>query len=579
MHYRYIPQIWPLILSGIVTIFLGIFVLSSRRESKGASVFGLSMFVVTLWSLPNALELMATNLPTKIFWANLQYIAYCYSPVTLLAICMEFTGYDKWIRNKKILWLALLPTVIIFLVWTNEYHGLIRYDIHLRNNGLFYVIAKKYGIAFYVHALYSHLLNISAIVLLIKSLFQRKSVYRKQVIVLFAAASMIIVPNLVYISGLSPLKYDITPIFFGPAGIITMWAIFRYKLFALMPLARATVMETINAGVMVLDSDDRVIDVNPAFLNIVDRNEGKYQDMSAEEICRNVPEFIDACKERSKTQQELSVHSNQSAKFYEVLQTPLMDKKRKVIGRLVVFYEITEKKQAQQEFLKQQWTQAGIEEKERLARDLHDNLGQLLGFINLQAQGIRQELRNCGVDMVSEKLDQLIEVTQMAHTEIRDYISNIRSSVHSEQDFISSFKKQIEQFKNQTGLNMNFDIPSDLSVEKLKPVIWMNLLYIIKEALNNIRKHAGAENVTISLQITEKILFLSVEDDGKGFNTNLHTYSNKTGFGIDIMHERSSEIGGEISIRSVIGKGTKVILCVPLEEGENKDANETDAGR
>jgi signal transduction histidine kinase len=109
-----------------------------------------------------------------------------------------------------------------------------------------------------------------------------------------------------------------------------------------------------------------------------------------------------------------------------------------VSGRLAVIYEITEKKRAQQEFIKQQWKLATVEERERMARDLHDNLGQVLGFINLQAQGIRQELINAGIEKVSPKLDRLVAVTQTAHTEIREYIRNIRNSANMDKDFITA---------------------------------------------------------------------------------------------------------------------------------------------
>jgi len=102
------------------------------------------MILVIIWCLGNALEMSSTDLSTKLFWANMQYIAYSYSPVILLALCMEFTGYDRWIRNRKVLlWIAVIPTIIILLAWTDRLHGLVRYDIHMDYRGLFPVIEKK----------------------------------------------------------------------------------------------------------------------------------------------------------------------------------------------------------------------------------------------------------------------------------------------------------------------------------------------------------------------------------------------------------------------------------------------------
>lgn len=573
MGYQYIPQIWPLIISGIVTISLGIIVFLGQRNSKVAVIFAFSMLTVTLWSLPNAFELMASDLQTKLFWANMQYFAYCYSPLTLLALCMEVTGYDKWIKTKKFVWLAILPTIIIILVWTNSFHGLLRYDVYLKSVGGFSVITKKYGIAFYVHAFYSHTINIIALILLIKATFYNKKVYRKQTVALLIAASLIVIPNMIYILGLSPFQYDITPVFFAPAGLITMWAIFRYKLFDLVPVVRSSVIENMDIGIMVLDLQDRVLDINPALIRIIEIPKTRFYEARVEDIFNKIPEFVIACKDHNISHLEFIIDQ----KNYEALFSQLNNKKGKIIGRLVIFHDITEKLQAQQELIKQQWTLAGVKEKERLARDLHDNIGQLLGFINIQAQGIRQELANSGIDIVMKKLDQLIEVTRMAHKEIRDYISNVRMTLHSEQDFMCIFMKQIDVFKEQTGLMVNLNITYELAETERKPELWINILYIIKESLNNIRKHANAKNVIISFYLENNVMYIQVEDDGKGFHTKSWDCNERSGFGINIMKERAGEIGGEIRINSETGKGTKVILSIPLGEGEDNIANKFNA--
>ena len=144
MQFQYVPYIWPLITSAFISLTLGIYALVRRRNAKGAVSFILSMLVVTIWSAANALEISGSDLSTKLFWANMQYFAYCYSPVTLLALCMQFTGYDEWVQNKKVLWLMLIPTIVLILVWTDGQHGLIRYDIHMDYSGLFPVIDKTF---------------------------------------------------------------------------------------------------------------------------------------------------------------------------------------------------------------------------------------------------------------------------------------------------------------------------------------------------------------------------------------------------------------------------------------------------
>lgn len=580
MQYRYIQYIIPLTVSAIISLSLGMHTLLRRRNAKGTVSFILSMFVVTIWSGANALEMSGISFSTKLFWANMQYFAYCYSPVTLLALCMQFTGYDNLVKSRKIIWIGVIPTIIMLLVWTDGLHGLIRYDMHMDYSGLFPVIAKKYGPAFFIHAFYSHSLNIAAWVLLIKAVFFKITVYRKQAIALLFGLSMIMIPNILYISGLSPMKgFDITPVFFGPAGLIMAWGIFRYKMFDLVPLARATVIETMEAGVMVLDLQDRVLDINPAFEKIVGLSSSQISTRRVDEVCCGIPELARACMDRSITHAEFLTNTKELPKIYEALLSPLTGTKGIIIGRLVITYEITEKKRAQQTYLKQQWKLAVIEEREKMARDMHDNLGQVLGFINLQAQGIKQELMNKGIDTVSCKLDKLINATQSAHTEIREYIRDIRSSAYMEKDFITALKKELSEFEEQTGISVKLDAADEFAYGEIKPNIRINTLNIIKEALNNIRKHAAAQNARISFSVGQNQLCAVVEDDGVGFETIQSQNNIKTRFGLDIMRERAMEMGGRIDIGSAAGKGCRIELIVPVEEGDSKNENEINAGR
>ena len=580
MQFQYIPYIWPLFASAFVSLSLGIYALLRCRNARGAVSFILSMFVVTIWSSGNAFEMSAIDFPTKLFWANMQYFAYAYSPVTLLMLCMQFTGYDGWIRNSKVLWLAVIPTIIILLVWTDGIHGLIRYDMHMDYSGSFPVIDKKYGPVFYIHALYSHFLNIVAWVLLIKAVFFKNTVYRKQAVALLFGLSLIVIPNIIYVLGLSPIKrFDVTPLFFGPAGLIIAWGIFRYKLFDVVPVARATVIETMDAGVMVLDLQDRVLDINPAFREIVNYSVQKTPVRTVVEVCGKIPELLNSCTDRSITHSEFVINKDGVPKVYEVFPSPLTDHKGILIGRLVVTYDITEKKQEQQVYLKQQWKLAVTEERERLARDLHDNLGQVLGFINLQAQGIRQELINADINIVSQKIDKLVNVSQSAHNDIREYIRNTRNTAVLEKDFITGLTKEIMSFEEQSGLKVKLEVPVGFTGEELKPNIRINLLNIVKEALNNIRKHAEAEHVKISFSIVQEQLCIAVEDDGKGFDIDSKSNSNKTKFGLNIMRERASEMGSHIDIKSIAEEGSRIAVIVPIKEGERSDEKEIDVGR
>jgi PAS domain S-box-containing protein len=568
MRYEYVPNIWPLILSAIVTLFLGTYAFYARRKAKGAISFILSMLVLSIWSVANALEMCGADLPTKVFWANMQYVAYCYSPITLFVLCAEFSGIDnRQDEKKRILWLAILPTIILLFVWTNHLHGLVRYDVHLDYSGAFPIIAKKYGPVFFVHSLYSYFLNFSAFALLIRAVFFKRTVFRKQVLSLLFGLSLILVPNVVYVLRIIPsYRFDITPVFFGPAGLITALGIFRYRLFDAVPIAWAAVVKNMDSGLLVLDMQDRVLDINPAFEKIINRKADEITAKQVGEACADIPLLADACIDKSIEKVEFFVNSADTTRIYEASFSQIYRKRGEAIGRTVIANDITEKTQRQRDLLEQQWKLAVGEERERMARDLHDNLGQIMGFINMQAQGIRQELKNQGIDTVSESIDKLVDVTQLAHSDLREYIRSIRNHASVGADLVTALNMIIHHFKEQTGLHVKLDVSGDDACGEIETNVRINILNIVKEALNNIAKHAEAKNVRIVLKLSTDKIYTLIEDDGKGFDTLASSRANgenKTEFGLDIMKERAAEVGGRLSIDSIPGTGTWVILQIP----------------
>lgn len=566
MPYSFTPYKGLLILSGIITLSLGIYTLIKCRHARGGVPFAISMFIVTLWSIPNALEMSATVLDRKLLFANIQYFAYCYSPVLLLMLCLEFAGQERYAKFRRLFWLFIIPTVTIILVWTDTYHGLVRSNIHLDYSGAFPVIKKHYGPFFYIHALHSHTLNLATLYILLKAAFVRRTIYRKQVIALLFGVSLIVFPNILYISGLSPIKaYDITPVFFGPAGVIMAWSILRYRMFELVPLARATVIENMNAGVMVLDLQDRILDINPAFIAITGISKDDMASKHIDEIKGEIPKLWDAICDRTVSSIEFSKDTQNGTVEYEALLSMLKDQKGYDIGRLVLIYDITEKKKAEREYYEKKWQQAVKDERQRMVRDLHDNLAQILGYINLQAQAVQKELLDAGDNVYSEKLDKLITVAQTAHQDIREYIHDVRNTDLIEIDFIAALDKEITNFEIQTIIKVTRRITPEFRNAIMAPKTRIHILNIIKEALNNIRKHAGADNVFLTCDCVDKDILIIINDDGKGFDT-VHRKSH--GFGLKIIEERTAEMGGTLEIISSPGEGCRISIRVPLDRGD-----------
>ena len=574
MSYQYMPYIWPLLFSSAITAFLGVYALIRRRRSKGTIGFILSMAVLSVWALFNALEMSGTELRTKLLWANLQYFSYCYSPVTLFSLCAEYTGSGRFVRSRRFLWLAVLPTIIFALVWTDGSLGLIRYGFQLSFCGAFPVIAKHYGPLFYVHAAYSFVLNFTSWFLLARALFSRSALYRKQTLSLFLGLNLIIIPNILYVSHLIPsYQFDITPALFGPAGALAAWGIFRQKLFGVVPLAWATVARNIEAAILVLDPQGRVLDLNSACERLLGCNASQAVTRSGKEACSAVPALVSAISSWNGSPVEFSIGKGDAERIYAAEISPIVGKGGKVVGELVIAGDVTDKKRRQQELMDRQWALAVEEERARTARDLHDNLGQILGFINLQAQGVRYELEQAGVKTVSARLDKLVTVTQEAHAELRHYIRGIRDPDY-QKDLFLAISQHLNSFEERTGITVERNFSGRCPGE-LDPHFRFNVQCIIREALNNVEKHAAAIHIAVSISFSEEMLLVSVQDDGMGFAQESAQRAGVERFGLGIMRERAKELAGDLKIESRPGKGCRVSLCAPVK---GRRENEITAG-
>jgi len=398
MTFFHIPYVRVLIIAGLITTALGIYAWR-RRPVRGALPFAVSMAVVTIWSWANALEMSGADLPTKLFWANVQYFAYAFSSVTLVIMVSFFTNNEKWINRRNILLLCIIPLITNLLVWSNEFHGLIRQNVHLDQGGTFPVIAKNYGPWFWAHIVYSYSLNITAIFLLIKTLRHKSPLYRGQSLTILTGTVLIVVPNILYILGLSPVaRFDVTPVFMAVSGCIIAWGLFRYRLFDVAPVARAKVIDSMGGAVIVLDEKMRVSDLNPAAGKLLGLPTAQALGRQAEKVFRLFPEVLQWLQKKRETLSGF-LEIEKEGRHYQVNFSSLFSERGLLIGQLLVIYNITEVKEIQQKLMDQQRNLAVLTERERLGRELHDSLGQVLGYINIQAQAMRQELGNGRLDL------------------------------------------------------------------------------------------------------------------------------------------------------------------------------------
>jgi len=198
---------------------------------------------------------------------------------------------------------------------------------------------------------------------------------------------------------------------------------------------------------------------------------------------------------------------------------------------------------------------ATVEERNRIARDIHDSLGHALVALNIQMETAIELWR----DQPEKAYEFLVGAKQLgseALQSVRSSVSEIRSTPLGGQLLEEAIASLAREFYRTTGVQPNCQIDQ---VKPLSNQVSTVIYRIVQEALTNILKHASATAVTIRLQLTEAGLSLDLEDNGKGF----HFDANRSGYGLQGMQERVTALGGHLIITSAPGSGSRITTILP----------------
>jgi signal transduction histidine kinase len=201
---------------------------------------------------------------------------------------------------------------------------------------------------------------------------------------------------------------------------------------------------------------------------------------------------------------------------------------------------------------------AAQEERNRLARDLHDSIKQQIFVMQTAAATAEARFQSDPVG-VREALALVRNAAREAMTEMQAMLDQLRAAPLENASLVEALKAQCEALGFRTGANARFELGSLPPNDALPPGAHETLLRAAQEALANVGRHARASNVDVRLGIARRKLVLEIRDDGSGFDTN----QNKRGMGIGNMRARAQELGGELELISAPGRGTSVTIAIP----------------
>lgn len=205
---------------------------------------------------------------------------------------------------------------------------------------------------------------------------------------------------------------------------------------------------------------------------------------------------------------------------------------------------------------------AVAEERHLVSQGLHDSLAQSLNFLNLQVQMLERELAAGKLDRAQEHLPLLRAGVEESYQDVRELLANFRSRLETV-DLQAGLADILARFQQQTGIETTLDIQGD--GPPLPPEQQLQILFILQEALSNVRKHAGANKVGIRL-LNERDFNLEITDDGQGFDPDVMARQPEQHYGLRIMHERAERLQAQFDIASQPGQGTRITLTLGRSE-------------
>ena len=231
---------------------------------------------------------------------------------------------------------------------------------------------------------------------------------------------------------------------------------------------------------------------------------------------------------------------------------------------LSVARDLTERRRAEQKIneLQEQVQNMAIRvERDRLGRELHDGLGQVLGFISLKAAAMATLIQRGQIAQAEQAANELSQVAQNAYADVREAILGLRATVSASVGLESTLREYLHRYQRDWNITTELRIETDAPT-RFAPSTEIQLLRIIQEALTNVRQHAQAHHVVVQFEKESDGVRILIQDDGCGFDPSQPRHEH---FGLQTMRERAESFGGKLRIDSVPGRGTQLTIDAPTQ--------------
>jgi diguanylate cyclase (GGDEF)-like protein len=331
------------ILSALVSLTASI--ATWRRSAPGSSALSLLLAAMAVWAGGYATRWMDISVDAKLLWFKVMFIGVSSVPTLFLIFALGFTHNGFWLTPRRLILLSIEPATTLLLHWTNQYHHFFYLSVDLVEKNGTMILDLTRGPWYHVNVAYSYAAILAGFFLMSHGALRLGPLYRSQYRLIVVASALPWLASIANEFNFTTFhNLEFTPLTFGLSGIIYAFSVLQTHFMDLIPVARSYLIENMCDGVMVLDAQDRVVDINPAMESLLENPSSFYLGKSAPDVLDGWLQKTNLLWDETETRAELKVPKD-PPRYLDLRVTPLYDRGHLLNGRLLVFRDVTERKQ------------------------------------------------------------------------------------------------------------------------------------------------------------------------------------------------------------------------------------------
>ena len=333
-----------LLIAGAICLLVTIIILYTRRTATGALALIILLIALAWWDITYAVFWAGAPGPTKYFWLDITYVGAVTVPAALFIFSLQITNQQNTLSRPFSIFIYLEPIFVLASLFTDPYHGLFFAGKRVENSA----IILDAGPVFWFNVVYSYALTLIATILIARAFLRSSGIYRKQLVVVLLGISFTWLNSIIFVLGLNLLPgADNTPFSFTITALAFAFAVGKYQLLDLIPVARDSLIEKMVDGVLVIDTHNRIVDMNPAAQSLLGINTNIFG-KPVEEAVKKWHQYEKESFNFTQAQTEIQL-GEKTKKHVDMQVTSIMDSKGKSLGRLIILHDITKLKLIQNE--------------------------------------------------------------------------------------------------------------------------------------------------------------------------------------------------------------------------------------